>query len=920
MEMEPYRGEMEVPREACQEGISSEMDSGLHNISRALATMVAEGLVESRLCHIRGAPKRRKAYFLTEKGLLSARALIRDLETRLVSFDDGTSVRNVTLATAMKTIEDRTGKKPNLTDLVRTARNSETLMLESISRPSKNVEVMFFGRPEVEVFEGREKELAELNEFILSKETSCALVVGLPGIGKSTLASKTFESQMKQRSAFWYTIHEWDSVQSVMRALIAFFQNIGTEDRFSDSDLELDIASVYSPTVLCLRDSHPLIFFDDVDKAGPNVTLLLSMLCDAVSAAPPSKIVLVSRSVPPFLISTTKIVRIELKCIDGKASSALASAWNARDPIAAVEESGGHPLMLRLSCEVGIESARGSIDDILGEHFRRVLGPQEKDMLEFLSVIRLPIPAKELPGFLPETTASLKRKGLVQEYAEGVAVHQVVRSYFASKTPDEEAVRMHRIAAEYCRRRPGERWRLEEISQDIAARDFERAAGTFLENGERLLSSYSEESMVLLSEIPLERVDASYGAHLSFLKGRLSQTLGRPHDALVHFERSLSLLGKDREEGVRASVLESYARSLAEVNRIEESLKTHRQALSYYESVNDKVGQIREWMGIGSAWRKARGTKEASEAFTKALGIASERGDMAAVAANLNNVALLEWESGDLKRAEADLKESISVAMAAGDDVGEGIGQTNLADLYHVQLRERESENLRLESAETFRRAGDISRSKKIKARWALDVSGAGRSAEAIEVLEGSIGPSGRSIRTGRCLVAEGIDAGDLALLLALIEAYRGTGERDRTARAIESLFRLAKEMESKDLEAQAWMEAAITDEAFGDLASALGKLNKAGNALRELGNSEGLGAVYLRSGMVRLQLGERSEALIDLREAVRHAERSGNAGALAAALDELGEALGSVSPEGRGCLERARQLRKDGRAQAYDR
>jgi tetratricopeptide (TPR) repeat protein len=918
LEMEPFRSDMEVPCEACQEGISERMESGVHNISRALATMTAEGLVESRLCHVRGAPKRRKAYFLTEKGLHSALSLVKDLEGRIVSFDDGRSIRNLTLAVAIRCFEDRTGKRPGLFDLVNEARDCDTLVLGRLSKTSRKVEVMYLGRPEVEVFEGREKELKQLDDFIGSKDLSCALVLGLPGIGKSTLASMVFESSMKERSAFWYTIHEWDSPRSVMSALNGFLHN-GSHDVHPDGDLESDIAKVYSPTVVCLRDIGPIVFFDDVDRASPNVSLLLSLLCDAVNASPPSKIVLISRSVPSFLSSTPGGMRIELKCIDEKASSSLASRWHAQDPTRAAAESGGHPLMLRLSCELGTEAARGSMDELLGEHFRRVLDQKEKEMLEFLSVIRLPILAKELPGFLPETVASLKRKGLVQEYAEGVSVHQVVRSYFISRTPHDDVLRMHRIAAEYCRGHTGEGWRLEEMAQDIASEDWGKVSETLLENVEGLMNGYAGESMTLLSEIPPERLAPTAGARLSLLLGRLNQMQGRPRDALTHFERSLSLIGDEQGGGQRAEVMEAYARSLAEVNRIEDSLRSHGQALSYYEGRNDMVGMIREWMGIGSTWRRAHGVREAVEAFDKAMRIARELGDVAAVAANLNNLALLRWESGDLKGAEEYLRESISVARTAGDEVGEAIGQTNLADLFYVQLREKESENLRLESAETFRRAGDIIQSKKIKARWARDVSRKGRGGEAIGVIEKLIGVDGRSIRTAPDR-ASGIDEGDLHLLNALIEVHRAFADRERADRAVETLFHVAHDSERKDLEAQAWMEVALMDESFGDLVPALGKLKRAEGALRELGNSEGLGAVYLRSGMIRLQMGERNEALVDLREAVRHAERSGNPMAHSAALEELGQALGSISPEGRECLERSRQLGKGGRMGMADR
>jgi tetratricopeptide (TPR) repeat protein len=284
------------------------------------------------------------------------------------------------------------------------------------------------------------------------------------------------------------------------------------------------------------------------------------------------------------------------------------------------------------------------------------------------------------------------------------------------------------------------------------------------------------------------------------------------------------------------------------------------------------------------------------------------------VAANLNNLALVEWEEGDLRKAEADLRESISVAGSAGDLVGEGIGQTNLADLYGVQQRDRESENLRLESAETFRRAGDAVQYKNIKARWALAISGSGRCGEAIGAMERLIGASGKSIRRGRGSRSATVDDGDLALLMALITVHRSCGESEKAVSSVETLMQLAKDLERRALEAQAGMEEALNEEASGNLAAALDHLKGAEAILREQGNSEGLGAVYLRSGMILVQMGERDRALVELRESARHAERSGNAMALASALDELGEALGSISAEGRDCLERARELRKGGR------
>ena len=923
LELEPFRREMEVPKEACQEGISEKIGSGIHNISRALSAMTADGLVECRLCHIRGAPKRRKAYFLSEKGLQSARSLVKDLADRLVVYDDGQSIRTVKLAMAMRSYEDLTGHKPILWDVVEAARSADILKLETLTGPSHEfrlagkLETASFGRPMVDVFEGRETELKELVDFVRSQDDSCCLVVGLPGIGKSTMASKLFEETKGVRSVFWYTVHEWDSVQSVARVMIDFFP-VSVRERFPDIDREWELADLFSPLVLSLRETKPIIFLDDVDRATSNVSVLIHIICDAVNSSAPSKIVLISRVFPQFLLSgTTKVKQMGLGCIDQRSSVKIASKWDASEPDKVAEESGGHPLMLRLACEIGTTAARGSIDDILGEHFQRVLNDQEKRMLEFLSVIRLPVPARELPGFLPETVSSLKRKGLVQEFAEGVAVHQLVRAYFNQQVAPDESIRLHIQAAGVCHAHTGETWRLEEISQYLSATNWEKAIEVLMENTEGLISDFAEESISLVSSIAMLRLEPIASAKLSYVKGRLNSIIGRTHEALEDFELSLSLLNKDKDEALRATVQEFYGRTLSEENKISESLETHRQALAYYEGSKDRLGQIREWIGIGSTWRRGKGMEAAMEAFQKALSLASANDDKAAIAACLNNQALLKWDMGEFKEAEVDLKQSISEAKMAGDTVGEGIGQANLADLYSVQLKEKESENLRLESAETFRRAGDLVQYKMIKARWAQEVTLAGRGGEAVSTLEEMIGVSGRSIRSNRGRKTEFIDEGDIALLMILIRVNRICGNRGKAMSADEVLRRLAKDLERRDLEAQAEMEAALVEEAFGALDPALSYLKKAEEILRELGHSEGLGAVYLRAGMIHIQKGEKTEALIDLREAARHSERTGNPIAYAAVLDEMGEVLGSISSEGREYLEQARVLRKSGRMKA---
>src|SRR4030042_1455120 len=85
-EFDRYRDEAEVPMGVSQEGISERLQTQVHNASRALASLQAEGLVFDRLSHVRGAPKRRRAYFLTEKGRQAAQTIRADVGRRKGGF------------------------------------------------------------------------------------------------------------------------------------------------------------------------------------------------------------------------------------------------------------------------------------------------------------------------------------------------------------------------------------------------------------------------------------------------------------------------------------------------------------------------------------------------------------------------------------------------------------------------------------------------------------------------------------------------------------------------------------------------------------------------------------------------------------------------------------------------------------------
>src|SRR4030065_1494250 len=86
-DLDRFRDDAEVPMAASQEGIAQRLQIQVHNASRALASLQVEGLVTDRLAHVRGAPRRRRAYFLTEKGRQAAQALLAGVKKRAVGLE-----------------------------------------------------------------------------------------------------------------------------------------------------------------------------------------------------------------------------------------------------------------------------------------------------------------------------------------------------------------------------------------------------------------------------------------------------------------------------------------------------------------------------------------------------------------------------------------------------------------------------------------------------------------------------------------------------------------------------------------------------------------------------------------------------------------------------------------------------------------
>ncbi|MBN1677243.1 MAG: tetratricopeptide repeat protein [Candidatus Thermoplasmatota archaeon] len=893
MEMDRFRDDVEVPLGASQEGIAQRLQVQVHNVSRALSSLESEVLVFDRLTHIRGAPKRRRAYFLTEKGRVAAQSIRSDVLRRPVVVESDGRAQEMSLEEALRRVSGKTGITPSLLDAVDIASRNELIAAEAFAAvprhgPKQEFPVLQQGRPKVEAFFGRESEVSTITEALAGDPASTVLIWGLPGIGKSTLGSRLFEDLAGRRPLLWFTFRDWDTEASFLAVLTEFLVSAGRAKTSAAFKRGAGTGEFFSPMVADLSGLGAVLFIDDAHKSEGRCSTIMSMIVEAVDASRSSKAVLMSRSVPSFFSKSAEgHLSHELTGLDRDSAWKLVQSLNVKDGVRVVNESHGHPLLLRMLARAGASEAAGDVMSFVEREVNSSLAGDERKLLELISVFRHPISLNAIEGIDTGSAAGLRERALIIDQEGGVTTHDLLRDFFSSHLRAEDRKVLHRKAAEYCGTRPGVEWKLEALYHRVEAGDWAGAAQTTLSSASELSKEFPEETLALITGMLPGDMSASDRAELLFIRGQLQETLGRPEAAMADYDESSALLG-DGDPSKKAIVLEALARLHSQINRLAESLSVHRDALKLYERSGDTEGQIREWLSMGGVFRRKGDQAKAREAYTQALTIASKQEDRAAQAACLNNLALLDWDEGRHRDAEVRLKDSVRLAHVIKDHLGEAKGLENLARLSEVQNRLDEVPNIYLESSEAFRRAGEIVEFKRLQAASAEALGRQRRSEAAIELCTRVLERPEFRKRKGLFQRSPVYDHGDLALASALVEVLRESGDRKRAQKELARFLSMASAVGDQDQVAKGKLLASMISEDSGELEAAVKGLEEAEALLRGTGNHDGLIAVHMRLGLLEEKLGRYEAAERDYQEAARHADLAGDKYAQSLALENL--------------------------------
>ena len=355
LERAKYSDDYSVPPELTQSGIAEKVGIHLKHLSQYIRPLIEAGRVQERMAHVVGGKQRRKVYFLTGEGRIRASKIKDFVLGSTVSYMTATS--KLREGVLQEVIEKYSlGRK--ITDILEAMDDDDILDMGALMTAEEGKERMVDhsdDAPKVIEFYGR---AAEIESVLSLLDDSGVLVVrGLPGIGKTVLASVICSQIRDRRNVLWHQTRKWDDPSSILLGIGRFLRANGKYRTYEhvSSGRSLDLSRVKTLLEREFDDSNSVMFFDDFQNADSSVLDLFSMLVDVVSKADGTNIIVLSREAVPFYdrrdVKIRKTVKeMELKGIDFESAKKWMQNKGVVDDYEEIHQrTGGHPLFLELA-------------------------------------------------------------------------------------------------------------------------------------------------------------------------------------------------------------------------------------------------------------------------------------------------------------------------------------------------------------------------------------------------------------------------------------------------------------------------------------------------------------------------------------------------------------------------------------------
>ncbi len=713
-----------------QNGISDVLGISQGHVSVELKRLINKGLIKEKVVPIKGKVGRRKAYFLTSKGVEIAKEIKIKLEKKTVEYDG----KILKLSELKNIYSEKLGKNMTLVEMY--------LMFYKTSR--KKYKIISNGLPELRNVYGREKEEKLFLDFINSNK-HIVVITGIPGIGKTAFARKMVEILKNRYHIFWYTFHQYDTLPIFLSDFSTFLEKIGLYGlkkylKYTNNS-EINFEEIYS----ILKDefiklSNAVMFFDNFEQADSKIVKYVKMISDFIKSTS-SKLVIITREIPHEIIDiydviSKNILEIKMDLLSKDAVKKWLEDIGIHDSITldtVYEITKGFPLSISLT---DFELYRYSPKNISRYFYYTVystLTDIEREIVSFISLLNKPVNYEFLSNFYDyKYIDKLIRKNILEENERGdISVHSVIKEFFSASLSEKDKNELHTKIGKF----------LEE-SGDYAQSLYHYIHGNKINAAVKLIKSKSkiivnQSSPDFLLELlnKIENIENYEKIEdiieiIKTMKGEIYSLAGKWENALKTYRELIKNSNLDDQKKVniicklarihihlgnlkngikllenceknhfdkidnetKLKVLQTLVMAYYTKNDIDEAKKYGLKALDIVKTMPIKKAWIYNMLGIIHSMEK--NYDEAIEFFKESLKIANKTKNIRGAICVLNNIGFAYYKKKDYNSAIRFLNSALFLAKETNLRRSEAVVSISLAKCYKEIGKIKEAEQL----------------------------------------------------------------------------------------------------------------------------------------------------------------------------------------------------------------------------------
>jgi tetratricopeptide (TPR) repeat protein len=634
--------------------------------------------------------------------------------------------------------------------------------------------------PTVTNFQGRVEELKTVNGWLDDENNKLGVIVGMGGMGKSTLAAKVFRQRtdFQDKDKLWLDLGQRPSYSIVAREILRLL------GQYSQVDLEaIEEACLTNVLINCLQRQRFLLVWDNLESVIGDEGYG-EFLRRWLGKCHQTEILVTTQVVPELLQGKpTELDLPGLLVEDGvNFLKDLHITGNNTELEAFVQRVNGHPLTLKLAAglltdefgkgtkisklaDLGLLEVSELMCRLEGEHREAVvqlvavldasfqrLSERWQRILSAVVVLRQVFNTEMVTALVEEEIREKDLRGLAQRgflVAEtaGYRLQPFIADYLKFRLGDLREAHLQAIAFYESRYKDRSQWQTVQDVQEYLEvfyhlcelGEYEAAFDVIWDkddvNNFLDLRGKNQLRVKLYHQLIAnltDQQDCRYRLSLMNL-GNAYHSLGQYTEAITFLEQSLVIYREIQDKQGEANCLMNLGNANYSLEHYPEAIALYQQALSIQREIQDRQGEANCLMNLGNVNYSLEHYPEAISLYQQALSIQREIQDRQGEANCLMNLGNVNYSLEHYPEAISLYQQALAIQREIQDRQGEANSLGNLGNANYSLGIYPEAITFYQKALEIYREIHDRRSEARTLSNLSFVYNKAGRIREGIE-------------------------------------------------------------------------------------------------------------------------------------------------------------------------------------------